>query len=101
MYIAKHNVHLHIECSRATRGQGDSRPRARPWDRSAPLSWQPVDCNADSLPSPFPFHGAAGPTTRMPDDSTPLDFFKQLFDDTIIDLIVTETNRSVTDSRND
>ena len=94
--VAKNNVHLQTECSRA---QGGPRPWAR-WDLSAPFSWQPIDCNTDRPLLSFPFSGAAGPTAQMPDDNTPLDFFKPLFDDTIIDLIVAETNRYVADTKN-
>lgn len=72
-----------------TRQRGSSSGRRA----SSPLQWQPVDSATDTAPTPFTFSEQVGPTNQMPDESVPVDFLRLLLNDTLINLLVTETNR--------
>ena len=53
-------------------------------------TWKPLDAKVDRA---YPvFRGDHGPTEPGGIDSVPLDYFDQLFDQTLVDLLVTETN---------
>ena len=41
----------------------------------------------------FPFTGTLGIEVDLTDEMQPLDFFELYFDDTLLDMICTETNR--------
>ena len=44
------------------------------------------------MPAPPPFDEEAGPTPAAKSSDTPIDFFKLLFTDNLVDVIVEETN---------
>ena len=62
---------------------------------SVPPVWQRVDCTSDVAPTPLPFSEPVGSTLQLPLDSKPVDFFRHLLDDRILDELVKETNQYV------
>ena len=74
-------------------GQGTSMP-ARHVSASIILpAWNPVQSTSDTSFPPLPFNQYVGSTLQLPQDSQPVDFFRHLMDDNIIDLLVEETNQ--------
>lgn len=57
--------------------------------------WKEIDPAADVSPSPLPFTEVVGPTPNLPGFSQPVEYFRHLFDDQILHLLVEETNRYV------
>ena len=57
------------------------------------LPWCTVQPATDSAPLPLVFSAQTGPTIQMPINAKPVDFFRHLFDDAVLHLIVNETNR--------
>ena len=55
--------------------------------------WQPLDPETDAAPPPFPFTHEVGTALTLQLASQQIDFFRHLFDDRIIQLIVDETNQ--------
>ena len=59
---------------------------------SIPPSWEPVDSENDLPPPSFAFSQQVGSTLRFPQDCYPVDFFRHLLDDNLVDQLVDETN---------
>ena len=62
---------------------------------STPPSWEAVDSMCDVPPPPLPFNVMVGSTLQVTEESQPVDFFRHLLDDYLVDLLVTETNKYV------
>lgn len=56
-------------------------------------AWEPVESASDISCPPLPFNQYVGSTLQWPQDSHPVNFFRHLMDDNIIDLSVEETNQ--------
>ena len=59
------------------------------------LQWEVADSATDVAPILPPFTKTHGPRTTLGAEASPLDFFSLLFDDSVLDLLVEETNRLV------
>ena len=55
--------------------------------------WQEINPEMDSPPPPFVFTDEVCATSQMDHDNHPVDFFRLLWDDHVIHLLVEETNR--------
>ena len=62
---------------------------------STPPSWDPADSTSDLPPPILPFNEAVGSTLQIPQESQPVDFFRHLLDDNLMDRLVEETNRQL------
>ena len=71
------------------RGKGQGRSRVTP----STLPWKEVRPETDSALPRLQFSEEAGLTFHMPPDAQPVDFFRHLLDDSVLHLIVDETNR--------
>ena len=60
-----------------------------------PHSWQEITGSVDAHPSPIHFHQRTGPAVPLLPTSTPIQFYEKLVDETVMGIIVQETNRSV------
>ena len=61
---------------------------------SPPVTYRGEKCpQTDSPPPRLDFSEDTGPTIQMPPDAQPVDFFHHLFDDSVLQLIVDETNK--------
>ena len=85
-------------CSRRGRQRGStSRGRGRGQGRShvtpSTLPWREVRHETDLAPPCLQFSEETGPTFQMPPDTQPINFFRHLLDDSVLQLIVDETNR--------
>ena len=73
------------------------RPRSRRPGRRRPnaveLPWQRVHSDTDTSPPSLVFSQSVGPTTVLPDDSTPFDCFSQIITQSIVESLVEETNK--------
>lgn len=79
-------------CSGRRRGsRGDGGSSLHP--AVEPLNWQATNEESDIPPTPFPFLETTGPTLQLPPNPQPIDFFSQLLDGPVIQLLVDETNR--------
>jgi len=97
--------------SRSSRGRGSSRGHRRGSRRGRTtrsrggqtsgtesstgpeLHWKKVAQGSDRPPIPCPFSEPTGPTLQLPPNPQPIDFFHQLIDTSVIQLLVDETNR--------
>ena len=71
------------------RGRGQGQSGVTP----STLPWREVRPETDSALPRLQFSEETGPTFQMPPDAQPVDFFRHLFDDSVLHLIVDETNR--------
>ena len=56
------------------------------------IPWQAVDSNTDAALPP-PFTEPVGPTAVLPESSAPFDYFSQIVDRSIVEILVQETNK--------
>ena len=76
--------------SRGGRGRGQGcQSRVTP----SSLPWREVRPETDTAPPRLHFSEEIGPTIQMPPGAQPVEFFRHLFDDSVLQLIVDETNR--------
>ena len=62
-----------------------------PGDTQVP--WEEVDPNSDEVTPIFPFTEPVGPVRRLPDQSTPFEFYSLIVDRSVVEILVTETNK--------
>ena len=62
-----------------------------PGDTQVP--WEEVDLNSDEVTPIFPFTEPVGPVRRLPDHSTPFEFYSLIVDRSVVEILVTETNK--------
>ena len=60
---------------------------------SNPPSWEPVESICDVTPPQLPFTESVGSNLQFPSESQPVDFFRHLLDNSLLELLVQETNR--------
>ena len=76
------------------RGRGRDRRQGgirQPTD--TPIPWQEVDSNSDEATPILPFTEPVGPRCSLTECSTPFDFYSQLVDRSVVEILVTETNK--------
>ena len=82
---------------RRGRGRGRGRGRARGYGRRiqgvSQIPWQAVDSDTDAAPPPLPFTKPVGPSVVLPESSTPFDYFSQIVDRSIVEILTQETNK--------
>ena len=85
------------EGARPRRGRGRGRGRARGYGRRiqgvSQIPWQAVDSDTDAAPPPLPFTKPVGPSVVLPESSTPFDYFSQIVDRSIVEILTQETNK--------
>ena len=74
---------------RRGRGRGRQAFRGRP----SVIPWLLTTPATDQQPPPKPFTATKATNLNLPDDPQPIDFFCQLVDDDILQLLANETNR--------
>ena len=62
------------------------------------IRWQTVDQESDFAPIPNQFSEQTGPVSQLPSTPQLIDFFYQLIDTTVLQLLVDETNRYINTS---
>jgi len=63
--------------------------------QTSSLQWEVADSSTDVAPTLPPFTKTHGPRVTLGTEASPLDFFSLFFDDSVLDLLVEETNRLV------
>ena len=63
--------------------------------QTSSLQWEVADSATDVPPTLPPFTKTHGPQTTLGAEASPIDFFSLFFDDSVLDLLVEETNRLV------
>ena len=63
--------------------------------QTSSLQWEVADSAMDVAPTLPPFTKTHGPQTTLGAEASALDFFSLFFDDSVLDLLVEETNRLV------
>ena len=59
----------------------------------APIPWEKVHSNSDEATAIHSFTEPVGPTHPLPESSTPFDFYSQIVDRSVVEILVTETNK--------
>ena len=60
---------------------------------SSHLSWQELTGSTDIPPPPIPFNETTGPATHLPPTASPIQFYEKLVDETVMSIIIQETNQ--------
>ena len=64
----------------------------RSTQRRSSIPWTPIDHHSDSALLQLSFSQPTQPDLHLPSNPQPVDFFRYLFDDTILEYISDETN---------
>ena len=59
----------------------------------AQIPWQSVDTNSDATINPLPFTEPVGLSSLLPVGSAPFDYYSQIIDRDVVDILVQETNK--------
>ena len=57
------------------------------------VPWEEVDPNSDEVTPIFPFTEPVGPVHRLPDQSTPFEFYSLIVDRSVVEILVTQTSK--------
>ena len=74
-------------------GRGRARATGRMRQPVVQILWQEVDHNLDVATPLIPFTEPVGPSVTLPEGSTPFDYFTQIVDRTVVQILVKETNK--------
>ena len=93
-----HSVRGGTGASRGTgryrgRGRGRGRASGQRGMRITQIPWQEIDPNTDEVTPIFPFAEPVGPSHTLPEGSTPFEFYSQIVDRSVVEILVTETNK--------
>ena len=61
--------------------------------QTSSIPWLATTPESDQTVAATPFLGSPGPQLDLPEHHQPVDYFEQIVDDDILQLIATETNR--------
>ena len=75
------------------RGGGRATGQGRRSQPVAQIPWQSVDTNSDATVNPLPFTEPVGPSSLLPVGSAPFDYYSQIIDRDVVDILVQETHK--------